>query len=118
MIYDDVLKHIQVQRYVERASAHWRKLPEQDVFGDSCTVILLSYRCGLHQNLDGLFERASHEGTSVCSIYTVTRDSHQRTSVRHNIDQKGQMSIINARATKFDNVSHFTKQRLTSSLNA
>lgn len=115
MIYYHVLEHLDVQRDVEGAGTHWSELTEQDAFCDSGAVISFSNRCSFHQDLDRLFEGTSHERASVGSIDTVTSDSHEVSAIRHHVHEQGQMSVIDTRTSKLDDVPHFAQQRLSCS---
>ena len=54
-------------------------LTQHDVLGDSLHVITLAVGGGLHEDVDGLLEGASHETSQVLSVDSVTRDGHQVT---------------------------------------
>ena len=47
----------------------------------------------------------------------MTRNGHERTRARHNIDQQRQMAIVDVRTIKLDDVAHFLEQRATRRLN-
>ena len=88
MILHDFLQHRDIERDIERTSAHRSELPEKHILGHACAVITLADRGGFHEYLDRLLERASHQSTCVCAINAVTRDGHERSAVRHDIDKQ------------------------------
>lgn len=53
-------------------------------------------------------KRAPHEGANLLSIDTMPCDGHQMTSTRHNVTKQSQVTVINIRAIKWDDMVHLT----------
>ena len=94
MIDDHILQHIDIESDIKRPRAHWCHLSEHDVLCDTVAVVLLANRGCLHENFDGFFERTSHQSTGISSVDAVTGNSHQSSSVGHEIAKKCEMPIV------------------------
>ena len=53
-------------------------------------------------------KRAPHEGANLLSIDTVPCDGHQMTSTRHDVTKQSQVTVIDIRAIKWDDMIHLT----------
>mgnify|MGYP007092089247 CR=1 FL=1 len=73
--------------------------------------------CCVHQHINSLFERASHEGTGVLSIDSMTSDSHQVTFCRHHIAKQSQMPIVYVETIELQHSVHFFLYRLSDGFN-
>jgi hypothetical protein len=91
-------------------------LSEDQVLRDTTAVVKLSEGSSLQQNLDGLFERTTHERTVIGTVDTMTSDRSQVTTHSHHINQESQVTVINVGTVKGKHLSQFTKDSGTGSL--
>jgi hypothetical protein len=110
-------EHLLVQKDIKLTSTRRSKLTKNNVLGNTTAVVKLTRGGGFEQNLDCLFERTTHECTSVSTVYTVTSDSHEVTASSHDIDQKGQMAMVDIRTIEWKHLLQFSHQGGSSSLN-
>lgn len=75
------------------------------------TVVQFSDGCGFEKNFDCLFERAPHQGTSVSSVNTMTRDGCNTAPVSHDIDEESKMTVVDVRTVKSQHLSEFSQER-------
>jgi len=76
MIHNCIFEHVDIESDVKGARSHRRHLAKHNIFCDSVAVVFFA-DCGrFHENFNGLFERTPHQSAGVCSIDSVTGDSH------------------------------------------
>jgi hypothetical protein len=109
-------KHGAVHDHVKFSSTHWCELTKHDVLGHTTAVVKLTKASSLEQNLDSLFERTAHECTSVVSVDTVTCDSHEHTTLSHDIDKKSHISVIDVRTIEGQDHTQLVEETCSSSL--
>ena len=84
------------------ARTHRCHLAEQDVLCNTVAVVLLADHGSFHENPDGLLERAPYESSRTCVIDTAALDGHERSSVGHQVAQKGEMAVVDVGTVELD----------------
>lgn len=97
---------VSVQEQIEAAGSHSRQLAHDDVLRDASHWIDFRMTCSVHQHVDSLLERASHESSSVLSVDTVTGDGHQMTLGRHDVAQQSQVTIVHVETIELQHSVH------------
>ena len=91
---------LSVENEIEAARACLRHLAQHDVLRDAFDRIDFGMSCGLHQNVDSLFEGAAHQSAHLLSVDAVTSDRHEMSLRRHDIAEKSKMSIVDIRTVE------------------
>jgi hypothetical protein len=116
--FHSILALVGVQQQIEAAGSHTRQLTHNDVLGDASHRIHLGMTRSIHQHVDSLLERASHERASVLSIDTVTCDGHQVTFGGHHVAQQRQVTVVDVQSVELQHGVHLLLHRFTHSFDA
>ncbi len=101
---------------LERAGSNRCHLAQDDVLRDTIACIELGRGTGLEKNLDSLLKGASHERTGFVSVETVPGDGNQVALVGHQVNQQGQVAVVDVGAVKSNDVKDLLVQGAASSL--
>lgn len=114
---DSVAEHCLVKVEVEATCSQRGQLTQHNVLCYSLKVIVLREDSSIHQDFHSLLKRATHHGTRVYTIDTVTSNGHQVTTICHHISKSSKMAIVDIRTIKRNNSSEFLEESISHSLN-
>ena len=100
VVFHHSKKHRVVHDNVELSSTHGSKLTEHNVLRYTAAVIELTEAGSLEKNLDSLLEGTTHESSSIIAVDSVTRDGHEETTLRHDVDEERHVTVVDVGAVE------------------
>lgn len=110
------VEHILVDHDVHLARTGGCQLTKHDVLGNTTAVVQLTAGSSVQENLDRLFERATHESTRISTVDTVTSNCHDHATSCHDIDKKCQMTVVDVGTVEGQHLSELLEEGRTGSL--
>jgi hypothetical protein len=75
-------------------------LTQHNVLRYTTAVVKLTEAGGFKKNLNSLFERTTHQRTSVVAVDTVAGDSHKETTLAHDVDEQSHVTMVDVRTVE------------------
>ena len=112
-----LLQHSVINHQVKGTSTQRCHLSQHHILWYTLTIIQFGSSCCIQQNLNGLFERTTHQRTCIGSVNTMTSNCHQMTTGSHNIDQQCHMTVVDVWTIERNDIQNFFVQRRSRSFN-
>lgn len=118
IVRDNCGQKIVIEQNLHGTRADWSHLAQDQILRNSTTIIQFT-ECGSFQkNLHRLLKGATHEGSSVRAIDTVASNGHDVSPGCHHIAQNAQVTGVDIRSIKRQDLSQFAQNRSSSGFNA
>lgn len=116
--FHPVLAFVGVEQQVETPGTHAGQLTHDDVLRHAAHRIHFRVTRRVHQHVNGLLERASHERSGVLSVDSMTRDGHQVSLGCHHVAQQSQVPVVDVQAVELQHRVHFLLHGLSNGFNS
>jgi hypothetical protein len=80
-------------------------LAQHDVLRNTTTIVQFADSSGLEENLHSFLKGAAHQGARVSTVDAVSSHSSDTTAIRHDIDKKRHMPMVNVGTTESKHLS-------------
>jgi hypothetical protein len=94
VVSHDCVEHLLIKQNIHHACSNRSWLAQDDVLSDTFAVVKFAIHSSFVQDLNSLFERATHQWPVVRLIDAMSRDSGDITSEGHTIAENAQVTSV------------------------
>ena len=106
-----------VQEQVHVSSSNSGELAHHNILGNALEDLLFGVDGRIHKHIDRFFEGTTEERSGLNAIDTVAIDGHEMTMHGHDIDEAGQMPVVDVRTIETNDVAKLAEDRSSHSFN-